>query len=350
MGLYLSRVIPRLGSLSPNERVLVSSAARVFWDCLELVTQPNFVFQVDDASGQLMLRPDGSSGFFTFIGDKFSHEKKRPLDSFRSDQLLFRQGSLGEASLDTLRQVGDRSSSLFINSKGNLRPLGTLAISRTGTKSFRISCNDRHYNLAEAHKSLSGDLLETIEVQETSEKQGLTRLSFAINKPTVLWDSFLALGINVPLLLCYESIGLEYQVRQTVPLDFIESNSLIASPFYKLAESKSKTVAIDLDGTLHVSGFPIASSVGWVKKLVSQGYKINVLTRNLENPLEIIENLGIMKSINRLEQVRENQKKSELIEEAGLFIDDEFNQRVDVFESKRIPSISIEQLRFLEKQ
>ena len=342
--------MPRLGSLPPKDNILVSSAAKVFWDSLELVSRPDFIFQVDCESGHLILKPDGSSSFFTFIEDKFCYGEKLHSTPFSSEQFSSFERSLEEDRLDKNWEVGDRLSSLFLNSNGNLTSLGTLTFNAVGTKSFRISGDNHHHNIAAAHKGLSGEIIETIEVQETSEEQGITLRSITINKPTLLWDSLLALGINVPLLLCYASIGLDFKVRQTVPLEFIEFNSTSGLPFYKFAESNSTTIAFDLDGTLHASGFPIASSVGWLNRLVSQGHKIIVLTRNLENPREILEHLEILERIHRIVKVSNNRKKSELIGQATLFIDDEFNQRVDVFESAGVPSISVEQLKLLEKR
>lgn len=139
-----------------------------------------------------------------------------------------------------------------------------------------------------------------------------------------------ASGFNLPLLTIYDRQGIKVE---TMPTPGIESVVRSLRNGYKFSHYYEE-VNVDLDDTL------CPEMIGLLLKLKERGNKINLVTRN-KTPLAVLSSFHVNETLfDNITIV--SGKKSDIVKR-GIFIDDSFSERKDVFEKHKIPCFDVQQ-------
>lgn len=176
--------------------------------------------------------------------------------------------------------------------------------------------------------------------------QGVVRARYFTNEVTGCWHRMQFLGLNLPVTVMHSLAWKELDMCPTLPLP-LNCLSIMNDDF--TLKVQSGAVYFDLDGTIVHDSTLIIPTITFLEKCLSRNLEVNLITRNPGELDMIFESAGLDFSIfAKVTQLLDREPKSKFIEEAALFIDNEFLERREVFRSKGIPAVSVEQLNFIE--
>lgn len=162
------------------------------------------------------------------------------------------------------------------------------------------------------------------------------------------FDLYGSAGVNIPLIAVMNLMNMKTRTRRTV-----HQKKIIKIGEEFIYNFSFKNVYIDLDQTLiwHWKDKLIEPIYQFIIYCQNNNIKITLLTRhekNIENTLNKskIDSQIFFKII----KVENKQLKSTYItNKDSIFIDDEFNQRMDVYNKTGIPVLDLYQIKYLKK-
>ena len=156
-----------------------------------------------------------------------------------------------------------------------------------------------------------------------------------------------SVGINVPLILVQNMLGRNIVTNYFVDKEKIFYDELNNSISIDYSTSR---IYIDLDETLiwsHVN-MPIIEMVNFLNNLYHNKFLITLVTRHKKSIPKTLRSVSI--DINIFDDIifiLSSQAKSQFIENDGIFIDNEFPERLDVRTKKNITVLDLDQIDFL---
>lgn len=152
------------------------------------------------------------------------------------------------------------------------------------------------------------------------------------------------LGVNIPLLSVYDRLSMTVGV-QPMQHGLIMDRALENRFKSELTYSH---VYLDLDDTLIVHGMVNTLLIAFVHQCRNRGIPVHLITRNPSNISQLLKEYGMGGLFESVIQVNPGQKKAEkIIHMDAIFIDDSFQERVNVSEALHIPSFDIDAVESL---
>ena len=245
----------------------------------------------------------------------------------------------------SLEQASEVNAGLLLPSVGPPQPLGILAFSKT------LDCGLRLFSPSEVATVSSIPRLGgwpanpgVIFVQHLPLERGPQRTRVHVNRVQTTWEFFRACGINIPLLLLYALAGHRVTASPTVPLASLRRTPVSQKPFLELDFDR---VEFDLDDTLVSNGRSVPEMLNFAEALSSR-FSAGLLTRNPGDLPKILREAGIVPDLfDSHTFVGPAERKSSFVGPRSLFVDNEFNQRLDVWENASVPSLDLDQIDFI---
>jgi len=156
-----------------------------------------------------------------------------------------------------------------------------------------------------------------------------------------------SVGINIPLILVQNMLERNIVTHYFVDKEKIFYDELNNSISIDYSTSR---IYIDLDETLiwsHVN-MPIIEMVNFLNNLYHNKFLITLVTRHKKSIPKTLSSVSIDINIfDDIISVHSSQDKSQFIENDGIFIDNEFPERLDVRTKKNITVLDLDQIDFL---
>jgi len=142
------------------------------------------------------------------------------------------------------------------------------------------------------------------------------------------------LGVNFALLSVFDAMDMDVHIQAN---DFqIEIDRAVTSRFR--TDLHYRHVYVDLDDCLICDGFVNTSLVAFLYQCVNRGVLLHLLTRHRRSVDETLGQARLQNLFDEVIHLQAGEAKSQAIRQAdALFIDDSFQERRDVHESKGIP-------------
>lgn len=179
-----------------------------------------------------------------------------------------------------------------------------------------------------------------------AEDGGLTLLEIAPRIAGAM-AAHRVLGINFPLLSIFEAERLPLSVH---PLKgVVELDRALGNRYRHSIEFS--TLYIDLDDTLLVNGRINILAVKLLFQCIDRGKRVVLLTRHrgdLERTLAQHRLAGLFDEVVHLGETEK--KSSHIGDEAAIFVDDSFSERMDVAERCNIPTFDCSMIELLTEQ
>ena len=152
-------------------------------------------------------------------------------------------------------------------------------------------------------------------------------------------------GINFPLLSCYNLSGIE--TRLIFNEYELEVDRALQSIY--LTDLRYKSVYIDFDDTIVINDEINTNAMRFLYQCVNKGIELILVTRHKYDIYNSLDKYKISKNLfTRIEQIDDGRKKSEIIKNLdSIFIDDSFNERLDVYENFKIPVFDLSEIEML---
>lgn len=149
-------------------------------------------------------------------------------------------------------------------------------------------------------------------------------------------------GINIPLMLIQDYLGRKLKVINN---ESFLNNKLINGRLIEIEFLiNTKSIYVDLDGTLISKNNNVNTEVlALIYKMNNIGLDIYLITRHKINPIITLEINKIEPSVFReIIHITNRDLKSYYISDFSILIDNEFPERHDAFENKKILSIDVD--------
>lgn len=149
-------------------------------------------------------------------------------------------------------------------------------------------------------------------------------------------------GINIPLMLIQDYLGRKLKVINN---ESFLNNKLINGRLIEIEFLiNTKSIYVDLDGTLISKNNNVNAEVlALIYKMNSIGLDIYLITRHKINPIITLEINKIEPSVfKEIIHITNRDLKSYYISDFSILIDNEFPERHDAFENKKILSIDVD--------
>jgi hypothetical protein len=145
-------------------------------------------------------------------------------------------------------------------------------------------------------------------------------------------------GVNLPLLSVYDKLGFDINVQVTQP-DLVMDRAL--DNRYK-ANLDYQHVYVDLDDTLVLNGKVNTTLIAFLFQCVNENKNLHLITRNKNDILQVLANHHLESLFDEIIHIPEGQTKAERITHTNaIFIDDSFQERMNVSKTLNIPTFDL---------
>lgn len=161
------------------------------------------------------------------------------------------------------------------------------------------------------------------------------------------WNAYRALGVNIPLLHVQDFLQRRFDIVHFVDIEHL---SVAAEPALRYC-FELEHVYVDLDETLVIDNTRVDYVTAFLRRCVETGSRISLVSRHVHDITETLSNAGIdSKLFEKIHTIAKHEQKSDWVATAkgAVFIDNEFAERLDVRQRRRIPVLDINQLDFLD--
>lgn len=286
---------------------------------------------------KLSSRAEHSSPFAHYLFNDFVTE-------FRKSSVLF------EASRTRILRIATYH---LINFRGNMLNLGGVIQARTATGvSFALffpeGVFEKEIPLTFGFNDLTGSVLSAEWLAWGSFASDAVPMlrSIEINTVSSDWEKLRAAGVNIPKILFFDYLGNPVKLGALIdPSEIDLSDGL--RPSYRFDYANA---IFDLDGTLVDDRGPIIEIVDFLRFQRELGKNISLLTRNTGEVSKTLGKIGISPEVfQEIKVVQPEERKSTYAKVNSIFIDNEFQQRVDVATVEGVRSLDLDQVDFFEK-
>ncbi|QCR31509.1 ATP-grasp domain-containing protein [Lysinibacillus sp. SGAir0095] len=152
------------------------------------------------------------------------------------------------------------------------------------------------------------------------------------------------LGINLPLLNIINLENIEIEVLKN-KFNIELEKSFVSN--FKINYTYEH-VYIDFDDTLIINSKVNLNAINFIYKSINDGCKIHLITRHLGDLHQEIRKYRLENLFDEIIWLKDGQLKSDYIKHnKGIFIDDAYSERKDVFQNSNIPVFSVDAIECL---
>ena len=205
-------------------------------------------------------------------------------------------------------------------------------------KIIRVLDGEETNKLIEFDKSSNTHSASLVSVNVYTEESSYCRPS--LNKDIMAFKAAQLIGINVPLLIVQNIMERDVITKAMIDnqnVNFTQQEILL----------KSRAVVFDLDETLIWDNAPIAVSKLFLRTAQKNKIETILLTRHKDNLTDALTKIGLFKKdFDKIIRVFGTEKKSAHLNEAVIFIDNEFLERYDVRENTGSEVLNLDVLKY----
>jgi hypothetical protein len=156
---------------------------------------------------------------------------------------------------------------------------------------------------------------------------------------------FRSKGINLPLLTLFDAFGFEVNIVQN---DFIaEMDRALDCTFN--CNITFDTAYIDLDDCLIINKKVNTDLIKLMFQFINEGKKIILLTKHQKDINKTLADYRLLNIFDEIIQITKNENKADFItNKNAILIDDSFIERMNVSETKNIPTFALDALNYLQ--
>lgn len=182
---------------------------------------------------------------------------------------------------------------------------------------------------------------------EIFRDSGGRNLIAILDRSCLHWNAQRALGVNIPLLYIQDFLKRNFEIVHFVDIGHLKAvgNESIHYGF------ELGHVFVDLDETLIIENKRVDYVTTFLQRCAEVGTPISLVSRHANDIAESLVRAGIEPRLfNKICPVAAGEMKSDWVTAAkgAVFIDNEFAERLDVRQRKRIPVLDINQLDFFD--
>lgn len=145
-------------------------------------------------------------------------------------------------------------------------------------------------------------------------------------------------GVNLPMLSVYDRLGLDVNVKLSQH-DLIMDRAL--DNRYKV-NLNFQHVYVDLDDTLIIEGEVNITLLAFLFQCINKGKKLHLITRNKNDVTQVLEEYRLDSLFDEIIRIAEDQTKAETMTHTNaIFIDDSFQERMNISENLNIPTFDL---------
>ncbi len=151
-------------------------------------------------------------------------------------------------------------------------------------------------------------------------------------------------GVNLPLLSVYDKLGLDVNLKLTQS-DLVMDRAL---------DNRYKTnldyqhVYVDLDDTLILEGKVNTTLIAFLFQCINKGKQLRLITRNKNDVKQVLTQYHLASLFDEIIQITEGQSKVQMMTHTNaIFIDDSFEERLNVAKTLNIPTFDLYSIRSL---
>jgi hypothetical protein len=145
-------------------------------------------------------------------------------------------------------------------------------------------------------------------------------------------------GVNLPMLSVYDRLGLDVNVKLSQH-DLIMDRAL--DNRYKV-NLNFQHVYVDLDDTLIIEGEVNITLLAFLFQCINKGKKLHLITRNKNDVTQVLEEYRLDSLFDEIIRIAEDKTKAERMTHTNaIFIDDSFQERMNISENLNIPTFDL---------
>lgn len=150
-----------------------------------------------------------------------------------------------------------------------------------------------------------------------------------------------AQGVNIPLMIIQDYLN---RKQTTIQKKFVKSINFSYQAKSSLNYYFDK-VFVDMDGTLIIDGKVCPIVIAFIYQMIQENKKIILITRHKTSPATTLEKMSISKSLfDEIIHIQDGSLKSSYVTNQSIFIDNEFPERRNVSDFKKIPVLDVDML------